>query len=71
MASVDVKLAISATSRHPYYSVRLLGPRATAQPGELVVPMVILIDDALLRRRTAVVRVDIPTPEAPTATVLP
>lgn len=68
--TVNAKLAISATSRWPYYTTRLLGPRATAQPGELVVPLAINVDSALLRRQTATVKIDIPTPDAPTAEVL-
>lgn len=66
---ISVNLAISLTSRWPYYSARVLGLRAGSQPGELVVPLQLQIDEALLRRRTAVVRIDIPTPETPTATV--
>lgn len=50
---------------------RWLGPRSTAQPGELVVPMELKIDCALLRRQTSVVNINIPTPDNPTAEVRP
>jgi hypothetical protein len=46
-----------------------LGARASAEPGELVVPISLRIDDALLRRKTATVVVNIPTPDTPTAEV--
>lgn len=65
---INVKLAISRSARWPYYKTRVL-VRGDAQPGELVVPLELSVDDALLRRHTATVKVDIPDPETPTATV--
>jgi hypothetical protein len=66
--SVNVKLAISRSARWPYYKTRVLG-RGDAQPGELVVPLQLTIDDALLRRQTVQVNIEIPTPDAPTVTI--
>lgn len=66
---IDVQLAISTSSRYPYYKVRVL-VRGQSQPGELVVPLRLRIDEQLLRRKTANVRIDIPSPENPTATVI-
>lgn len=68
-SKVDATLAICRIGRYPYFRVRVLGPRASAEPGELVVPISLHIDDALLRRKTATVRIDIPTPDTPTAEV--
>lgn len=68
---VKTSLAISTSSRWPYYTTRILGPRSSAQPGELVVPLELKIDSALLRRQTSIVNINIPTPDNPTAEVRP
>jgi hypothetical protein len=67
---LDIRIAVSTSARHPYYKARVLGPRGGSEPGELIIPLQLHIDEALLRRSTAAVRIDIPTPETPTATVL-
>lgn len=68
-STIETSLAICRIARWPYYRVRTLGARASAEPGELVVPISLRIDDALLRRKTATVVVNIPTPDTPTAEV--
>ena len=67
--TVQTTLAIARIARWPYYRVRVLGPKASSEPGELVVPLAMKIDDALLRRQTATVLIDIPSPDNPTAEV--
>lgn len=57
---IHARLGISKLTRHPYYRVQVLGPRSTAQPGELVVPVVLTIDSALLNRITNTVAISMP-----------
>jgi hypothetical protein len=66
--TVYARLAISRLTRHPYFKVRVL-VRSTGQPGELVIPLALKIDDALLRRETARVLVEMPTPDTPTVRI--
>lgn len=54
---ITLTLAICRTSRWPYYSARVLGPRSSAQPGELQIPLELDIDRNLLQQRSNTVKV--------------
>lgn len=68
ISRIEVRLAVRPTARYPYYAARVLGPRAKPEPDELVVPLDLRIDSALFHRKVGPLIVEVPSPEAPTAT---
>lgn len=61
-----LRVAVKKSARHPHTRVRLLGPRAAAQPGEVIVPLALRIDDAWFRRELARAVLDVaPPPDEP------
>lgn len=68
ITTIHIRLAITRTSRHPYFRVRVLA-RSDAQPGELVVPIALRIDDQLLRRETNRVWIEAQSLDAATGKV--
>lgn len=61
----DVKLAIRRVGRHPYYSTRVLGPRAKPHADEVVLPLDVRLDSAWFNRRTLTTRLDLSSVQPP------
>lgn len=68
--TIHLRVAVKKSNRHPYQKVRLLGSRAAAQHGEVVVPLALRIDDAWFSRELNRALVEVQAPaDQPTATL--
>lgn len=61
---IDATLTVTSISKWPYYRVEVLGPRSSAAPGQLQIPLALDIDSRLLRQKADPVKVVVDAGEA-------